>query len=261
MKQLLFATLVALGACAAPEPPLSYPPSARDRMLRIAIAEWRDWGSIVLAPDAAAPTTPAESQTDNFPRVLAYWRAVPDEDGAIARNRTRYRAGSPALWSEPAWSAAFISYVLRAAGVDAREFPPTAAHAFYIDALIADAARFPAAAPFIPHDPAAHAPREGDLVCADRSAAPLPHWHARIAEQGRFRPMHCDIVIHTRRGYVEAIGGNVRDAVTLTRFPTDASGVLLPRPAGGAAWFAVFENRLGRLPPFSTPSNQRSPIS
>ena len=260
MKHVLFAVLVALGGCAVPEPPLSYPPSARERMLRIAIAEWRDWGSVQLAPGVPA-RDPAEAQTDNFPRVLAYWRAVPDEDGAIARNRARYRDGSPMLWSEPAWSAAFISYVLRSAGVDAREFPPTAAHAFYIDAMIADAARFPALAPFIPHDPTTRAPREGDLICADRSDTPLPHWHARTAEQGRFRPMHCDIVIRVLRGYVEAIGGNVRDAVTLTRFPTDASGVLLPHPRGSAAWFAVFENRLGRLPPFAPPQTHRSPIS
>jgi len=256
--------LLLLGACAqqvAPiEPPLSYPPSARERMLRIAEAEWRDWGAIVIRPGRAPATSP-ESRTDNFPRVLAYWRAVPDEDGAIARNRARYRAGTDDLWSEPAWSAAFISYVMRAAGVDAREFPPSAAHAFYIDALIADAERFPEAAPFVPHEPGAYAPRVGDLVCADRSDAPIRSWRARAADEGRFRPMHCDIVVRARRGMVEAIGGNVRDAVALVRFPTDASGALLPREPGGATWFAVFENRLGRLPPFGPPSSQRSPTS
>ena len=40
------------------------------------------------------------------------------------------------------------------------------------------------------------------------------------------------------------------DAVTRTRFPADASGYLLPEPPGAPAWFAVFENRLGRLPPW-----------
>lgn len=260
IARIVLVALLALGACAPIEPPLSYPPSARERMLRIATAEWRDWGSIVIDP-TLPPNSPQESRTDNFPRVLAYWRAVPDEDGAVARNRARYRAGSERLWSEPAWSAAFISYVMRAAGVDAREFPPSAAHAFYIDAMIADAARFPDLAPFIPQEPELYAPRIGDLICADRSDAPLRSWRERAADHGRFRPMHCDIVVRVRPGQVEAIGGNVRDAVSLARFPTDASGALLPRPQGDPAWFAVFENRLGRLPPFGPLQAQRSPTS
>ena len=172
---------------------------------------------------------------------------------AIARNRARYREESPELWREPPWSAAFISFVLRAAGVDAREFPPSAAHAFYLDALIADAERFPATAPFLPHEVAARAPEVGDLVCADRSPAPLASWRARAAERGRFRPMHCDIVVRLGPGWVEAVGGNVRDAVTLSRFATDAAGRLAPRPPGEPAWFAVLENRLGRLPPWAPP--------
>ncbi|WP_332837766.1 DUF2272 domain-containing protein, partial [Neoroseomonas rubea] len=254
------ALLALLAACAAPpppEPPLSYPPAARERMLRIAQAEWEEWGR----QGSEEPPRAAEADAANFPRVLAYWRAVPDGAGAIARNRVLYREGSPDLWRDPAWSAAFVSFVLRGAGVDAREFPPSAAHAFYLDALIADAARFPATAPFLPHDVAARAPAVGDLVCADRSAAPLASWRDRAADQGRFRPMHCDIVLHVASGRIEAVGGNVRDAVTLSRFPTDAAGRLLPRPRGEPQWLAVFENRLGRLPPWAPPPEPRSPGS
>ena len=67
--------------------------------------------------------------------------------------------------------------------------------------------------------------------------------------------MHCDIVISHRPGMVEAIGGNLRDAVTLARFPTDRQGILLPRPPGAPQWFAIFENRLGRLPPWTPATN------
>ena len=74
------------------------------------------------------------------------------------------------------------------------------------------------------------------------AAPPLTDWRQRAADAGRFRPMHCDIVVDTGPGVVEAIGGNVRDAVTLTRFPADAAGYLLPRPPGvGLGWFVVFE--------------------
>ncbi len=268
-----FPLLLAAAACAvAPpsppaEPPLPYPPAARERMLRIAVAEWEEWGRREhvpgAAPAAAAPA-PTESDPSSFPRVLAYWRAVEDGGGAVARNRRLYAdalssdrradgaaaAAGAALWREPAWSAAFVSFVLRAAGVDRREFPPDAAHGAYVDALVRDAERFPALAPFVPREPELHAPRPGDLACADRGPDPITHWRQRAADNGRFRPMHCDIVVGTGPGFVLAVGGNVQDAVARTRFPADVAGRLLPQPPGGPVWFAVFENRLGRLPPW-----------
>ncbi len=265
----LLPLLAATSSCAAvapppPEPPLPYPPAALQRMLRSAVAEWEDWGRREHAPGAPAATpAPAEAAPANFPRVLAYWRALDNDEGegAVARNRPLYaaalsggRAGEGgdgvALWREPAWSAAFVSFVLRRAGVDRREFPPSAAHGTYVDALVRDAERFPALAPFVPREPELYAPRPGDLACADRGPDPIAHWRQRAADNGRFRPMHCDIVVETGPGFVLAVGGNVQDAVTRTRFPADAAGYLLPQPPGSPVWFAVFENRLGRLPPW-----------
>jgi hypothetical protein len=228
-------------------------------MLRIALAEWRDWGGLLVAAGERPPSTRAESDPANFPRVLAYWRALPDDEGAVAPNRRRYAAalaGQPegaALWQEPYWSAAFVSYVMQGAGLDRREFPPGAAHATYVDALIRDAARFPATAPFLPRSPAEAAPGPGDLLCADRGRAPIRDWRERAADAGRFRPMHCDIVVEAGPGFVDAVGGNVLDAVTRTRFPADGFGRLLPPPPDAPVPFAIFENRLGRLPPWSDP--------
>jgi hypothetical protein len=254
---------LALGGCAVappPVPPLPYPPSAAQRVIRIAVAEWQDWGAPVRDAFAVTPgerREGAEAWPDNFPRVLAYWRAVPVDYDAIRDNRRFYAevlAGQPvALWAEPAWSAAFISWVFRSAGVDAREFPPNATHAFYLDALIADARVFPGHAPFLPHAPEKYAPRGGDLICRDRSRAPLRHWTERLAETGIAREMHCDIVVGVGPDRVEAIGGNVADAVTLSRFPTAADGRLLPAPPGRAPVLVVMESRLGRLPPWSEP--------
>src|SRR5690349_11438922 len=88
-----------IAACTAPvpsppPPPLPYPPSARERLLRIAEAEWLDWGGVeTLAGARPLPaSTRAESDPANFPRVLAYWRALPDDEGAVARNRPLYAA-------------------------------------------------------------------------------------------------------------------------------------------------------------------------
>ena len=262
----VLALVLGAAACAAPAPPVreapvAYPPSVRARMLRIAEAEWVEWGLVAVGPGLPRPAMGAEGAMDSFPRVLAYWRAVPDAEAAaaIARNRARWSAAlagtsREGVWSEPAWSAAFVSYVLRAAGVDEREFHGSAAHAFYLDAILRDARDFPAQAPFVPHDPAARAPEPGDLICADRSRRPLTGWRDRLAEEGRFRPMHCDIVLRLEEGpagrSAGAVGGNVADAVTLTRYATDAAGFLLPRAPGEPVVVAVIENRLGRLPPF-----------
>jgi hypothetical protein len=252
MRFLWLAAFAVLAGCvAAPpprQPPLSYPPSARERMVRIAVAEWEDWGR--LTPETAPLR--AEGQAANFPRVLAYWRALDPgaDEGAIARNRALYAQGAANLWDEPPWSAAFVSFVLRSAGVDGREFPPSAAHSSYVDAMIADARDFPALAPFVPRDPAERAPEPGDLICADRSRRPIADWRDRAGDAGRFRPMHCDIVVAAGPDGVEAIGGNLRDAVTRVRLPVDAGGRLILATGTSPRIFAIFENRLGRLPPW-----------
>ncbi|MBP0494120.1 DUF2272 domain-containing protein [Pararoseomonas indoligenes] len=265
MKRFLggLLALLAVSGCAVTPPPpvreapIAYPPSVRARLLRIVEAEWVEWGRITVGTGLPRPPAGTEGATDSFPRVLAYWRAVPDAEAAaaIARNRARWTAqlaGRPAegVWSEPAWSAAFVSWLMRAAGVDEREFHASASHAFYLDAILRDAAEFPAQAPFVPHDVAERAPEPGDLICADRSRRPLSGWRDRLPEAGQFRPMHCDVVIRTGPGVAEAVGGNIADAVTLTLYETGADGLLGPRRPGQPVVFAVIENRLGRLPPF-----------
>ena len=112
-------------------------------------------------------------------------------------------------------------------------------------------------APFLPRAPHLYAPQAGDLVCRDRSGRPLLDWSERAAERGQFRPMHCDIVITASPGVVEAVGGNVSDSVTLSRWATDGEGRLLPEPA---PFLVIMENRLGRTPPFAAhpPQDTRS---
>ena len=148
---LLLTVLLAACAVVPPAPreaPLSYPPLARERMLRIAIAEWEEWGRQV----SDRPPGPAqESDPTGFPRLQAYWRAVPEGRDIITRNRALFRAGYEGQWQQDAWSAAFISFVMQTAGIDAREFTPSAAHGTSIDGMIADARAFPHQAPFIPH--------------------------------------------------------------------------------------------------------------
>lgn len=258
---VVLAMAIEAAACTAPTPspkplvPIAYPQAARERFVALALAEWRDWGEVDVAGWATLPPG-RESRPENFPRVLAYWAAVPEGPAVIARERSEFVALSTGLvptrplWQEPPWSAAFVSYLARNAGIDRPEFPPAAAHSTYVDALIGQALAFPDGAPFVPHAPAARSAAVGDLLCADRAPVPLPHWTARLAEAGRFRPMHCDVVVAAGPGEVAAIGGNVGDAVVRRRFPADAAGIVHPAPAGMPPFVLLLQNRLGRLPPW-----------
>lgn len=257
-----------VGCATAPpaveEPPILYPASARERLVRIALAEWEEWGrqftdhtgTITGAPGQPART---EDEEQAFPALVAYWSAIPGQQAILARNRARLRVlqggGMPDSppWTDAPWSAAFVSFLLRAAGYDASDAPSAEAHWVLVDHLMARDARFPGRAPFAPHAPSARPPRPGDLLCATRDAVRGRYARPedRAAEAGRAVPMHCDVVVGVREGVVEAVGGNLGDAVRLILLPTDRDGRLIPAPADAPpppAWFVLFENRAGRSP-------------
>ncbi|WP_376087552.1 DUF2272 domain-containing protein [Roseomonas sp. CCTCC AB2023176] len=206
-----------------------------------------------------------DATADLFDRLMTYWTATSDGPGIVARH-IQFREAVQSPWVEtastdgagapfrvepanvaissyntPAWSAAFVSYVAGRAGM--AEFRPSSAHALYLDHLLAWAAASPDTAPFRPHDPADYAPRVGDLVCFDRSVARLLHWTERLSEPGRPRPMHCDIVVATRDGSLDIIGGNVLDVVLRRRVATDARGRLEAPPPDRPPFLVVMQNR------------------
>jgi len=256
-------------ACGSTPPVEPVPSSAtlspwRARIVEAALGEWRAWGQLTV--DGWPETLPRQVDPKLFERVLVYWSEVPEGEAVIRRHRHAHDElmsslaeafwpapvpeGLPAisLWAYPAWSAAFVSHVMARSGVPGFVFPRSSAHAFYVDALLSHANWNPEQAAFLPHDPDEYAPKPGDLLCADRSGLPLLHWRERLYEAGQFRPMHCDIVVASAPGMVQAIGGNVLDAVVLRRFPADAQGRPLPPPPDKAPFLIVFENRLDAAP-------------
>jgi hypothetical protein len=248
MRSRALALAALLAACAAPAPPPA-PPPPLPPLAEAALAEWRAWGGVVVEgwPDLRPTETAATSA--RFERLLGYWEAIPG-GSAVARRHAvlrsalaERRAGEGQVgdfvediyvYSRPAWSAAFIGAVARQAGLPRGDLPGSPTHARYIDALLARAAAEPETAPFLPFAPEERPPKPGDLLCADRSWRPLAHWSLRLAERGRPRPMHCDIVVRAAPGVVEAVGGNVEDMVVLRRLPADGEGRVLPAPPGRA---------------------------
>lgn len=238
------ATLILAGAgllaagCATPPagpPPLTpsaaitpnfLVPSARDRMVFLARQEWALFGQGVVVRDAGGTARiefPAaatyETQPAMLSRVLMYWYAV-----------TRAPIVGVEGELQP-WSAAFVAWLARGAGVTPEEFPSTVLHWDYIERSLRarDGARF------VARDPRAYAPAVGDLVCVSRSNAVTDFASLR---RGLY---HCDLVVAAGAGGVEVVGGNVGDTVALARFDLDERGLL--RPRDDRQWVAVIEQR------------------
>ena len=98
-------------------------------------------------------------------------------------------------------------------------------------------------AAFVLHAPNEYSPKPGDLVCTGTSGPTWRHANSRTARRRiDSTASHCDIVTDVRGGYVQAIGGNVKDSVTMSLFPVDARGRL--SPFAGKTWFMVVEKRV-----------------
>jgi hypothetical protein len=201
-------------------------PTVRERMVLLARQEWALFGQPVVVRDANGVArlefegaATHEVQPALLSRVLMYWYAV-----------TRLPIVGNQGELEP-WSAAFISWLAKSAGLTPEDFPPTVLHWDYIERAlkVRDGARFAA------RDPRAYAPKVGDLVCISRSNAV-----AGFAELRR-GPYHCDLVVGVEAGEIDAIGGNVSDAVSLARYEVDERGLLKGRD--DRPWVVVIEQR------------------
>lgn len=145
---------------------------------------------------------------------------------------TELRAASVALdrvaVMDTPWSAAFVSWLARTAGLDAGEFAFSEAHADYAGAAwqagVAEAAGQDTRSALRACDLTTTPPRVGDLACQTRGAgAGLDSFDALgrvLADRptgGEAVPMHCDVVTAVDADGFDAVGGNVLQSVTLRR--------------------------------------------
>jgi hypothetical protein len=219
--------LLALGGCASKRVPAPQPRadacraavqpawSARRRVVHLARCEWIAFGRQRLLLDRGWPESqvdfgPDEDALSVWPRVAEYWDAADPRHAAEVRAAAE-RAGSPELW--PAWrrpwSAAFVSWVMRGAGLP--DFTPDPAHSDYLRAALQ---RRPESVV----DLADYTPVAGDVVCAGRGSGPrdAAEFLGRLREERGYFPSHCDIVVDVRSDALTLIGGNVKNAVTAT---------------------------------------------
>ncbi len=201
---------------------LPYQRFSREAAVQIALREWRAFGSPVHAREAA-PGPDLERAEGLWQRVGEYWwLGLPlgmPEQGWTGKHDAHGRVFPAGDDEHYAWSAAFIDYVMRMAGATGH-FPYAPSHSTYIN--LAREHRPGVALDAEP--PERYAPRRGDLICAWRDRHPV-----RFADlpTGDFFPSHCDIVVGREPGVIDAIGGNVDNAVALTRVPVAADGRLV----------------------------------
>jgi hypothetical protein len=213
----------------------AFAPFSRSAAVAIAQGEWRYWGSPVIdAPPAAYHPVDAQAMRERDPgdwqQVGLYWwlgmNAGHNYDRWTGKHNATGKTFQPAINGRFAWSAAFISYIMRIAGAGPH-FPYAPDHAHYID-YAWNAAHGKIANPLlVAENPATYAPIPGDLICAGRGRAGSMTY-ADLPSYGFF-PAHCAIVVEQTPSMLSVIGGNVDDTVALTHVPTTARNTLQHR--------------------------------
>ncbi len=172
-----------------------------------------------------------EAETDALANSVQAWQQVAiywNDSGLLSQaygragasecayaNTSRYP--SPACRSfviDTPWSAAFVSWVMRRAGVPGFKGSPS--HVNYVR----DAYKNPAQNAYQVVDPRAGKPETGDLLCYVRVPSRIYGFGdlATLLSSANAEGlnMHCDIVVGARAGNLAyLVGGNVAQAVTL----------------------------------------------
>lgn len=166
--------------------------------------------------------------------VGEYW-AVGVKKNNIDGRTTFQQDGVP---FRPAWSSAFISFVMRKCGAD-ETFLYHEAHIHYVVKAIRDA-KGGHSSKFLGRDPASYVPKLGDIINGGRGKARtvtystvLTRYGRKAVGKGNFLPTHSDIVVEvdaTKRELI-TIGGNVEtDTVGKKIWKLKSDGTLAKGP-------------------------------
>jgi hypothetical protein len=201
-----------------------YESFSREAAVQIALREWRAFGQQVVFPNVELPVD-EEREEGMWQRVGEYWwlgldprwkeqawTGIHNEDGQVFPESED---------GNYAWSAAFISYVMRMAGATSH-FPYTETHADYINAARRHGMGVEPGVALTAERMEIYAPQRGDLICYWRGRRPITF---DDLPAGRFGG-HCDIVVAIKPGELDVIGGNVDNAVAMKHIPATADGHL-----------------------------------
>lgn len=209
-----------------PAAPAAASVATRAALLAVAQTEWQFFGSQQIdmrqEPLSAPRLGLLEDEGEAVQRIGWYWQAV-------GRNFTGADTQQP-------WSAAFISYLMKTAGVAAGDFLFDEAHFNYLSFL---KQRQSEANPlFVLRPAASEVITPGDLICTSRDSNSVN----TIEDIRPGLPGHCDLVfeVHPEQGWAGVIGGNVFNSVSESLIPVAADGRAIPFPR--RPWFVVVKN-------------------
>jgi Uncharacterized protein conserved in bacteria (DUF2272) len=208
---------------------MPYEKFSRVQAVAIAEQEWRLFGQHV---DDNPPDVSRESENDDPQRLPGYWQRI-GEYWWLGQDATRRESAWTGMHDESgqefdadradyyAWSAAFISYVMRTAGAGAR-FPYSPSHSVYINVAKNMKLGRTSGWVVVAEQVDQYTPTSGDLICYWRGRRRITY--ERLP--ARHFPAHCDIVVQRDKNQISVIGGNVDAAVTMKHIPVTADGRL-----------------------------------
>jgi hypothetical protein len=212
---------------------MSFAGFGRAEAVAIAQQEWRLFGEHVddnpPSPGGfePAPGDDPERAPGHWERIGEYWWLGQDMDsrqsawtGMHDENGNEIDASRDDYY---AWSAAFISYVMRTAGAGAR-FPYAPSHYAYINIAKEMTLGRTSGWAVMAETVNGYAPAPGDLICYSRERYKLTY---EKLPRRRFIA-HCDIVVALDPGkaQISVIGGNVDHTVTMKHVPVSTDGRL-----------------------------------
>jgi hypothetical protein len=210
---------------------MTYERFSRADAVAIAEQEWRLFGEHVdddpPSPGGFDPPPGADPERapGHWERIGEYWWLGQDADrresawtGMHDENGQPIDARRDDYY---AWSAAFISYVMRTAGAGAR-FPYSPSHYVYINIAKEMKLSRTSGWAVVAERVDEYAPVPGDLICYSRERNKLTY---EKLPRRRFAG-HCDIVVARDKAQISVIGGNVDHAVTMKHVPVTADGRL-----------------------------------
>lgn len=221
----------------------NYEPFSRQEVVALTLREWRVFNQPIAdedplqRPEPTSPDVKAERSSGLWQRVGEYWWIGMDpgmkEGSYTGKHNSNGTVFNFINDGNYAWSAAFISYIMRIAGANDR-FPYSPNHSTYINAAASGTS------PVLRgHDPATYAPKLGDMICTARGKNRNTIRFNTLPTTYGF-PAHCGIVVMTNQNMqpfgkeISIIGGNVNDSVALTHVPVDTQGMI--SNANGASY-------------------------
>lgn len=161
------------------------------------------------------------------PAIETRLRDLAGRNGAEQVDDALRQAAVRAALNDSPWSAAFISYLMDKAGLDARQFRYAAAHWQYVQRALQQ----PDGYAYRACDPRTTAPAVGDLLCYSRGTPLLEDfaaWQSAALRPGFSAPAHCEVVVEvdTRAKKIETVGGNVVQSVARRRLRLNEANLL-----------------------------------